>query len=110
MLLLIQRILNTSTISKSWNRPANHIHLHSNLVHSVLPDIWPSVEGLPNNLYNNNLFEQLYTLAHVLLTDNATYGNGGTIGIGQSGANGVKKNSVTDVESYPVTVCFLLPL
>lgn len=94
------------------HRPSSHVHPHSTLVHSVLPDVWPSVEGLPNNIYNTSLFEQLYTLAHVLLTDNATYGDGSaggnrSIGKSQSKSNGVNKNSVADVESYPVMVGYL---
>ena len=51
------------------------------------------------NIYNANLFEQLHTLSHVLLTEH----EGGSIKTSQN-PQGTKKNIVADVESYPVQV------
>lgn len=69
-------------------------------MNSVLPDLWTSsrIDSVPNNQYNPNLFDHLYTLAHVLLTDPDK--NDTTIN--NASQNG--KRSLSDVTSYPVCV------
>ena len=71
-------------------------------MNSVLPDLWTSCqrENIPNNCYNNNLFDQLHTLAHVLLTDPDKTDNPITNTITSQS----KKHLLTDVHSYPVCV------
>ena len=73
--------------------------IQSSCVNTVLSDLWPSAETLPNNTNNTNLFEQLHTLSHVLLTEQES----GSMKMAQNG-QGTKKNLVADVDSYPVRV------
>ena len=68
-------------------------------MNTVLSDLWPSADTLPNNTNNTNLFEQLHTLSHVLLTEQES----GSMKMAQNG-QGTKKNLVADVDSYPVRV------
>lgn len=79
-----------------------HQSIECKCVNSVLPDLWTSsrADMIPNNQYNPNLFDHLYTLAHVLLTDPDK--NDTTINNSITSQNG--KRSLSDVTSYPVCV------
>ena len=79
-----------------------HQSIECNCVNSVLSDLWVSChsENIPNNRYNANLFDQLHTLSHILLSNPEKGENNLSSSI--TSQNG--KHSLTDVTTYPVCV------
>lgn len=69
-------------------------------VNTVLPDLWPGADAPPCTSRDSNLFEQLYMLSHVLLSENDAAPKS------LNGAQPTTKNPITDIESYPVRVRF----
>ena len=69
-------------------------------VNTVLPDLWPGTDAPPCTSRDSNLFEQLYMLSHVLLSENDAAPKS------LNGAQPTTKNPITDIESYPVRVRF----
>lgn len=83
--------------------PPHQPSVQCTCVNAVLPDIWPGADAPPCSSRDSNLFEQLYMLSHVLLSENDATPKS------LSGTQPAAKNPITDIESYPVRVRSLLP-
>lgn len=86
------------TVSGMIASPPYQPSVQCRCVNTVLPDLWPGADAPPCASCNSNLFEQLYMLSHVLLSENDA------VPKSLSGMQPTAKNPITDIESYPVRV------